>query len=249
MERHVALITGGMGAVGQATARALASEGYVVYLSYFSSTAKDAAACIASLPGTGHEAIHCNIADYQSVADMIARVLAKSPAIDIVVHTAADRIVRSTLEAMTASDFRSQFEASVFGAFNLFAQVLPLMKKQGTGLIVGITTAAIREPEGAGKMSGYIAAKYALEGLLRETARECKATSVRVNAIAPDLMQTKLTADLPPRLFEFAAEKDSRGRITTPDDVAQKVLYLLSDEGKTINDMSLAVATDETWSL
>ena len=232
-----------MGSVGQAIAHTLSGAGYLVYLTYRSASPEDTMLFMQSLGGNQHTAVQCDISKFEDVSKLIDQIKTKHERFDVCVHTASDTIVRQKIEDMTPSQFRSQFEASVFGAFNFFSQIVPILKSQQSGLIIAITTSAIDNPEGSGKMSGYIAAKYALEGLLRETARECKTSGVRVNAIAPDLMHTKLTADLPTRLFEFLAEKDPRGRITTPEDVAGKVLYLVN-EGNTVSGMSLDVATD-----
>lgn len=237
--KPVAIIDGGLGATGRAIATALATHGYTLALTYFGTEAAEARRFVDGLPGGPHLARKVDITDAEAVAAFVDEA-AGLGTIEACIHVACDPIARKTLSAMNDEEFRSQFEATVFGAHTVFAATLPRLKTPG-GLLLGITTSFIESGQGAPRMGGYISAKYALRGLLRELARETSASGIRVNAIAPDLMQTKLSGDLPGRFFEWAAERDARGRLTTPTDVAEKVLYLLSGGGASLNNVSIPI--------
>jgi len=233
---NTAVISGGMGGTGKALARTLAGLGYRVVLLYKTTPQKEAAAFVAALPGDGHAALRCDIAD----APALAGALKDVHEVAVLVHAAVDPIVRKTLPAMSAREFRAQFEAGVFGGFNLLSLVAPRMQKDG--LMVGITSDALEEKSDGGTMPGYLAAKFALRGLLREAAKEFK--SVRVVALAPGLMQTKLTADVPQRLFEWMKET-----MNTPEDVAAKIAFLLSPGGRALRGVSLRLRDGSTSAL
>lgn len=241
MERKTAVISGGMGAVGQAVAQALAAQGHRVALLYRSNLPEEVVAFLAALSEDDHRAMCCDITQEAEVRTAVDAVWEAFGRIDVCVHAAADPIARGKVENLSSETFRSQFEANLFGGFNLFKHVFPIMKERG-GLMVGITSAVLET--GGGAMPGYTAAKAALRALLRDLAKEGAPVGIRVNAIAPDLMRTKLTADLPPRLFEFQSERDPRGRITEPRDVAEKLLFLLSPKGASLSGMSLRAEND-----
>lgn len=244
MDQKSAIISGGTGGVGYAIAQTLAHEGYAVMLLYYNTPSTRVDECLQTLSGKNHLAFRCDVSQPQSVADAIAYAKQHGHVIEICVHTAVDPMERVSIADMSLETFKRQCNASLFGGFNLFSQVMPVMKEIGGGLIIGITTSFIEPGGSGGRMAGYIASKYALRGLLREVAREGKPGHIRANAIAPDLMKTSFSSDLPERFFEWSAQRDPRGRITTPDEVAQKVRYLLT-EGKGLTGMSLAVATDD----
>jgi NAD(P)-dependent dehydrogenase (short-subunit alcohol dehydrogenase family) len=206
-----------------------------VVLLYKTTSDAEANAFVKSLPGQGHIALSCNIADDKALVAALDGV----DEVDVIVHTAVDPIVRKKISRTSPAEFRAQFEAGVFGGFNLLSLLAPRMKE---GIIIGITTDALEETGSGGTMPGYISAKYALKGLLHETAKEF--TNVRVIALAPGLMQTKLTMDLPPRLFEWM-----QGSLTTPAHIAEKIAFLLSPEGQTLRSVSIRLPDEKTSTL
>lgn len=237
-----AVITGGTGATGRSIAAVLAERGYAVALMHRGDE-KPAGEIAAGL-GPHCRSYRTDVANASEVAGSLATIEAELGPITMVVHTASERIVRGDASEVTADEFRREFEPSVFGAFNLAHALLPHLKTREGALFLAITTNLIDPANAPARIPGYVASKSALRGFLRSLARDVRGSKLRVNAVAPDLMDTPFSSDLPRKLFEWAAERDSRGRITTPSDVARKIDFLISPEGSAITGMSLSVADD-----
>ena len=226
--KKVAVISGGMGGVGHATATALAHEHYRVVVLYRHSSGEELAAARTSLPGES-VFIRCDVDNEKDTARAIHEVLSKTSRIDIAIHTAVDPIKRERMLDMDAAEFRSQFEAGFFGAFNFFRPIAKIMREQKSGTLIGITSSVIEADSTAARMGAYTVAKIALRGLLRELHRELSPSGIRVMAVAPHLMRTKLNADLPEKFFEMAAGPSGKEPLMTPEDVAGAIIKLCAD--------------------
>jgi len=246
MEKKHAVISGGMGGVGQAVAKNLSAAGYSVSLLYNASSLSDVSIFLKSLSGTGHAGYACDLTNETLVRDLIQSIHQTVGHIDLLIHAATEPINRKSADQMNTKEFREQFEVSLFGGFSLISSTIPIMREQNAGHIIGILSSFIDDGFQTSRMHGYVASKFALRGLLRSLAHELRGTSIRVNAVAPDLLQTNLSHDLPSRYFEWMAKSDPRGRITTPDDVAQSIQYLLSEDDSLINGSILFVNPPHT---
>lgn len=234
MKKH-AIISGGMGGVGQAVARNLSAAGYTVSLLYNSSSLSSVSVFLKSLPGTGHVGYACDLTNESAVRELIQNICETVGHVDVLIHAATESINRMSADQMTTQEFREQFEVSLFGGFSLFSSIIPIMRKQNEGHIIGILSSFVGDTIQTSRMHGYVASKFAMRGLLRGLAHELRGTSIRVNAVAPDLLQTNLSSDLPSRYFEWMAKSDPRGRITTPEDVAKSIENLVSDGDSSAN--------------
>jgi 3-oxoacyl-[acyl-carrier protein] reductase len=237
--RKGAIISGGMGGIGRAIATRLAADGFSVALLYNSTDKSDADAFAASLPGTGHIALRCDITKSSEVESAVMLANEAMQDISICIHAAVSPIVRKTASKISPEEFRSQFEVTAFGGFNLFHAVLSRMRERKEGLIIGLTTAALEENDG-GAMAGYIAAKFALRGMLRELSHELEPQGVRVNAVAPGFVPTRLQSDLPEPVLRFITE---RAPTQSPEDVAEVVSFLCSDEGSGESGKTFSIQT------
>ncbi|KKW45140.1 MAG: 3-oxoacyl-[acyl-carrier protein] reductase [Parcubacteria group bacterium GW2011_GWA2_56_21] len=226
--RKVVVISGGMGGVGRAAAAAFAREQYRTVVLYRHSSEEDLATVKALLPDEPIF-IQCDIRDAQETARTIDTVLSSTGRIDVAVHTAVGPIMRKKLLMMDAAGFRSQFETGFFGAFNLFRPIAAIMKQQKSGTLIGITSSAIESSSTAARMGAYTVGKIALRGLLRELHRELSPAGIRVLAIAPDLMHTRLNADLPEKFFETVVGHAGGRALMTPEEVAGAIAALCAD--------------------
>jgi NAD(P)-dependent dehydrogenase (short-subunit alcohol dehydrogenase family) len=242
MPTKVAVISGGLGAVGQALALALAQEGYSIAILYRGEHDEDVAALKGSLR-TDALFFAVDVRHPDATARAVEQVATVHGRVDVAIHAATGRILRKHIVDLDAASFQQQLETGVLGAFNFFKPVAEIMRRQKNGVIIGITSAVAEPGAQAARMGAYAVGKIALRGLLRELHREMAADGVRVLAIAPDLMKTALTADLPDKYFEFSLQRSQAEKLMTPQDVATSVLFLLSGDGRSLNGTSLLVAS------
>ncbi len=244
--RPVTLLSGGTGGIGRAIALDLAAQGHQLQLI---SKTSDGSAFAASLPGSGHQAYLCDVADAARVHALVGDIKDRLGRIDVCIHAAVSPLIRKKLSVMTPAEFREPFETIVFGAFYLFQSVAAVMRIQRQGRIIGITSAAIEPNAPSGTMPGYISAKYALRGLLRELARELAPYGVSVCAVAPDFVPTSLHRDLPERALELLREHAPGGKLLSPEEVAHVVTFLCSEAAPSLTGFSFPVSTGEVMNL
>ena len=158
--------------------------------------------------------------------------------IDILVNNAGvtrdDLIMRMSPEA-----WREVLETNLFGAFWMIKAVTRPMLKARSGRIVNITSVSGQ----AGQMgqANYSSAKAGLIGLTKATARELASRNITCNAVAPGFVLTELTKDLPEALQAQLTERTPLGRFGTPEEIADAVAFLVSDEAAFITGQVLAV--------
>lgn len=226
--RKVAIISGGMGGVGFATAVTLAREHYRIAILYKNSSDKELEDAGASVPGE-HLFIRCDMTKEQEVERVMNEIVSQTDQIDVAVHTAVDPIKREKILNMNESAFRGQFEAGFFGAHTFLRPIAKIMKGQKHGTLIGITSTVIESDSTPARMGSYTVGKIALRGLLRELHRELSPSGIRVFAVAPDLMRTRLNADLPEKFFEMIEARSGDNALMLPEDVAEAIIKLCTD--------------------
>ncbi|HET7030875.1 MAG TPA: 3-oxoacyl-[acyl-carrier-protein] reductase [Candidatus Limnocylindrales bacterium] len=234
-----ALVTGGSRGIGRAIAQRLAIQGADVAFSYRGNEAA-AKAAVAEIEGLGRQAlaIQGDVSDPESAEAVVKAALGAFAKVDILVNNAGitrdDLIMRMSVDA-----FREVLETNLFGAFYMTKAVTrPMLKAKG-GRIVNITSVSGQ----AGQMgqANYSSAKAGLIGLTKATARELASRSITCNAVAPGFVLTELTADLPEALQAEITSRTPLGRFGTPEEIANAVAFLVSDEAAFITGQVLAV--------
>ena len=228
LEGKVALVTGSGGGIGGATARLLADAGAVVFG--------------LDLPGhpppAGVFDLPCDLADGVQAAAAVERVAREGGRLDIVVHAAG--IVRDgVLWKMSDDDWTDVLRINLDAAFWIVRAAAPLLRARGAGSIVLVTS--INGERGKFGQANYAAAKAGLIGLGRSAARELGRSGVRVNLVAPGLIETAMTAPLPPDLKRKAIEETALERAGRPEDVAAAVLFLASDMSRHVTGQVVRV--------
>jgi 3-oxoacyl-[acyl-carrier protein] reductase len=234
-----ALVTGGSRGIGRAIVLRLARQGADVAFSYRGNT--DAAnATVAEVQSLGRRslAIQADARHLEDAEALVKQVLDAFGKVDILVNNAG--ITRDDLiMRMKADDWTDVLETNLFGAFwALKAVTRPMLKAKG-GRIINITSVSGQ----AGQMgqANYSSAKAGLIGLTKAAARELASRGITVNAVAPGFVLTELTRDLPEALQEQITERTPLGRFGTPEEIADAVAFLASDEAGYITGQVLAV--------
>jgi 3-oxoacyl-[acyl-carrier protein] reductase len=234
-----ALVTGGSRGIGRAIALRLATQGADVAFSYRGNeaAAKETSAAIEAL-GRRALPIQADASDPASAEALVAQTIEAFGKVDILVNNAGitrdDLIMRMSLD-----DFHDVLQTNLFGAFYMVKAVTrPMLKAKG-GRIINITSVSGQ----AGQMgqANYSSAKAGLIGLTKATARELASRGITSNAVAPGMIATELTADLPENLITEINNRTPLGRFGTPEEVADAVAFLASDEARYITGQVLAV--------
>jgi acetoacetyl-CoA reductase/3-oxoacyl-[acyl-carrier protein] reductase len=180
----------------------------------------------------------CDVTSVGSVKEAMRRTLDRFEGLDGVVQSAG--ITRDgVLWKMSDGDWEQVLEVNLTGAFHVLREATPHLRARGGGAIVNVTS--INGFRGKFGQSNYAASKAGLVALTKTAARELGAFGIRVNAVAPGLVQTAMTAQLPPAVVERALEESALKRVTEPEDVAHAVLFLLSDGARQITGTTLRV--------
>lgn len=225
--KKVALITGSSRGIGRAEAIALARDGYAVCINCVERDDK-AQELAAQLRSEGCEAMwyKADVADAAAVKQMVAEVEKTLGAVTLLVNNAG--IAKQCLfQDMTEDYWKRIFDVNLNGAFNTIQAVLPHMLHEHSGCI--INTSSIWGQHGASCEVAYSATKHAVIGLTRSLAQELAPTNIRVNCVAPGVINTDMVQVLGRETLDALAEDTPVGRLGRPEDIAAVVSFLASD--------------------
>ena len=232
LDGKTALVTGASRGIGRAVALRLAEEGARVAINY-AGNVKAAEEVKASIEAAGGTAILCqaDVADSAAVEAMVAAVVKEFGTIDILVNNAG--ITRDTLlMRMKDEDFAKVLDTNLKGVFYCTKAVSKLMMKKRAGRIVNM--ASVIGLVGNAGQANYAAAKAGVIGFSKSVAKELASRGITVNVVAPGFIGTDMTADLPETVKEKALADIPLGKMGEPEDVANAVLFLASDQASYI---------------
>ena len=236
---RTALVTGSGKGIGRAIALALARDGFRVAVHYRSSQA-DAQATVAAIRADGGEAelFAADLADAAQAAELVKAVELQCGPIHTLVCNAG--IIKSQLLAFTThEEWREVMAANLDAAFLLTKAVARPMARRKAGRIIYISSAA--GLMGDLMRAAYSASKAGLLGLAKTAARELAASNVTVNAVAPGIITTDMTADIPETRRVKQLDAIPLARFGTPEEVAGCVSFLASDAAGWITGQTLCV--------
>jgi len=236
---RVVLVTGSSRGIGAEVAVRAAAEGATVAVHYRTDSAA-AGAIVQRVRDTGAEGdcFDADVADGQQATQLVERVIERFGRIDGLVNNAGLTQVGPFLD-IDPAEWDAVIATDLTGAFHTCRAVLPSMVERGSGSIVNI--ASRLGQIGVAETAAYSAAKAGLIGLTRSLAREFGPKGIRVNAIAPGVTITDMTTDLVDSEEGRRRLRDSAlGRFGRADEVAEAVIFLLSDRaslfvGQTLN--------------
>lgn len=241
LKDQVALITGAAGAgIGQATARRLAQEGaHVVISDTHPRRADEVAQAIAAEYGVQTLSVLCDVGSRQQVDTLVQQTMEKFGRVDILVNNAGRNILAPVAE-MTDEQWETVINICLRGTFYCCRAVLKPMMAQKHGNIISLSSVA--GLHGSEQQAHYSAAKAGIIGFTRTLALEAAPYNIRVNAIAPGLIYNEFLRRIYPDDFFASAEKRiPLGRVGRPSDIANAILYLVSDEGSYMTGQTLSV--------
>lgn len=243
---RVALITGGSGGIGAATARAYVAAGARVALTYRQDT-EAAEKLAAELDPAGERAVALRYAlgEPGTVESVVDRVVARLGAVDVLVANAMRWAPRRRpgghVEDVPPGDWAGFLRDNLEATIRTVQLALPGMRAQGWGRVVLVSSHVVRDGRAAQEF--YAAAKAGLHGLARSLAWDVGPDGILVNAVAPGLTDTdRVRSGLPPAVREGERSLTATGRLSAPSDVAAAVLFLGSGANGNISGEVLTVA-------
>jgi 3-oxoacyl-[acyl-carrier protein] reductase len=224
----VAMVTGGAGGIGRATVQTLMSCGATVV----------SVDLPGQSPAEGVAALDCDLSDANAVSGMFDAFEDRFDRLDLFVHSAGT--TRDGVSwKMTDENWRTVLGVNLDSAFYVVRRAVPLMRSAGGGSIVLITS--INGERGKFGQTNYAASKAGLIGLGRSLAREAGRFGVRVNMVAPGLIETEMTAGMSDSDRQRSIDESVLGAIGKPEDVAAAVLYLSSPLSRHVTGQVLRV--------
>jgi 3-oxoacyl-[acyl-carrier protein] reductase len=239
LKDKIAVVTGAAQGIGRAIATTLAQQGAnVVVADIQLEKAETTAKEIMADTGQKVIAVHVDVVDSASVKAMIDRTIEEFERIDILVNNAGT--TRDTLiMRMKEADWDVVLNTNLKGTFNCSKAAIRPMMKQHYGRIVNITS--VSGLIGQVGQTNYSSSKAGVIGFTKALAREVGSRKITVNAIAPGLVETALTIDLPQEFKDMFIEMTPLGRYGEPEEIANAVAFLVSDEASYITGQVLSV--------
>ena len=235
---RVALVTGASQGIGRACAMRLAREGAVVAVAARNQGKLDELVSEIKASGGKAEAFSLDVTDEEQIKTTFKAVLGQFIKIDILVNNAG--ITRDQLVMrMKRADWDMVLNTNLTSAYCCIQQVIGSMLKQRWGRIINVSS--IFGQMGQAGQANYAASKAGLIGLTMAIAREVASRSITCNAVAPGFVETAMTSGLPDDLKQTALKLIPLGRIGTPEDVANAVAFLASDDASYITGHVLNV--------
>ena len=240
LKDKVAIVTGGSRGIGLATVRAYLKEGAIVVLcaSRLESAEKAAAELKKEFPEAQIEGIAPDLSNLESVKKAFDAVAEKYGRIDILVNNAG--ISESTPFAKyEESIFDKVMDLNVKGIFTGSKAAADIMVSQGSGVI--LNTSSMVSLHGQPSCIAYPTSKFAVNGFTRSLARELGPKGIRVNAVAPGIIETDMMKAVPKGIIEPMVAQIPLRRLGKPEDIANAYVFLASEDASYITGIVLSV--------
>lgn len=241
-QNKVVLITGATSGIGKVSALAFGKAGAKVVVS--GRREAEGQAVVSEIKAAGGEAtfVKADVAVEADVAALVAKTVATYGSIDIAFNNAGVELTGSIVDA-TEADYRRVFDINVWGVLTSMKHEIPVMLKQGAGVI--INTSSVAGQVGMAGASVYVASKHAVEGLTKAAALEYAKQGIRVNAVAPAAIETdmmnRFTGGGSEEALSYMRSLHPVGRLGRSEEIANPVLFLASDAASFITGTSLNV--------
>ena len=240
MAQRIAVVTGGMGGLGESISTKMHDAGYRVVVTYSPGNPRvDEWQKQMATRGYDFAAYSIDVADFDSCQQTMAKVKSQVGPVDILVNNAG--ITRDmTFKKMTKADWDAVIHTNLDSAFNMSKQVCDTMIERGWGRIVNVSS--VNGSKGAFGQTNYAAAKAGMHGFTKSLALEVAKKGVTVNTISPGYIGTKMVMAIPKEVLDSKIlPQIPAGRLGLPEEIAGLIIYLCSDEAAFVNGANIAI--------
>ena len=237
---RVALVTGGMGGLGEAICIKLAALGYKVVTTHSPNNSK-VGEWLQSMNnmGYGFKAYPCDVADFESAKACVEQVTKEVGPVDVLVNNAG--ITRDmTFKKMNKADWDAVISTNLDSVFNMTKQVMEGMAERKWGRIINVSS--VNGQKGAFGQTNYAAAKAGMHGFTKALALEVARNGVTVNTISPGYIGTKMVMAIPQEILDSKIlPQIPVSRLGKPEEIAGLVAYLSSEEAAFVTGANISI--------
>jgi acetoacetyl-CoA reductase len=239
-QQRIAVVTGGMGGLGESISTKMADAGYKVVVTYSPSNTKYKS-WLDEMKGQGYSfgAYPVDVANYDDCAAKAVRIAQEIGPIDILVNNAG--ITRDmTFKKMTKGDWDAVMRTNLDSCFNMTKQVMDGMVDRGWGRVINVSS--VNGQKGAFGQTNYSAAKAGIHGFTKALALEVARKNVTINTISPGYIGTKMVTAIPKEILDSKIlPQIPVGRLGKPEEVAGLIIYLCSEEAAFVTGANISI--------
>ncbi len=241
MTKRVALVTGGMGGIGTAVCRRLASTNGNMVVANCLPGYERKDEWLARMRSAGFDNVDAaegDVADFESAGAMVSKIESQIGPVDILVNNAG--IVRDNmLKKMSPSDWLSVINTNLNSAFNVTKHVIDGMTERGWGRVVNLSS--VNGQKGQFGQTNYSAAKAGIHGFAKALAQEVVRKGVTVNSISPGYVETDMVKAIRKDVLDKIIAGIPMGRLAKPEEIAALIAFLTSEEAGYITGANIAI--------
>src|SRR5438477_10756152 len=239
-KQRIAVVTGGMGGLGETISTKMADAGYRVVVTYSPSNTKYKS-WLEDLKSRDYSfaAFPVDVVSYDDCTRAVSRILGEVGPIDILVNNAG--ITRDmTFKKMTKADWDAVMRTNLDSCFNMTKQVMDGMVDRTWGRVINVSS--VNGQKGAFGQTNYSAAKAGIHGFTKALALEVAKKGVTINTISPGYIGTKMVTAIPKEILDTKIlPQIPIGRLGKPEEIAGLIIYLCSDEAAFVNGANIAI--------
>ena len=239
-QQRIAVVTGGMGGLGESISTKMADAGYKVVVTYSPSNTKYKAWLDEmKSQGYGFGAYPVDVANFDDCAAKTQRITAEIGAVDILVNNAG--ITRDmTFKKMGKADWDAVMRTNLDSCFNMTKQVMDGMTERSWGRVINVSS--VNGQKGAFGQTNYSAAKAGIHGFTKALALEVAKKNVTINTISPGYIGTKMVTAIPKEILDSKIlPQIPVWRLGKPDEVAGLIIYLCSEEAAFVTGANISI--------